>query len=290
MGSKLTLSDLIGYAPVMGKRRKIEFNMTNGAGAESLLDKWQKLSESDKCAGNTLGVGYNGYRPDQANFAPGDEDYSFVQLPRKDEWLLVSAALIVENKRGQRPKIEVLECYKMYFGRLVIKFNKNPGGFGNARYCFTLKKEHLDAEVLEIHGSLYDSLQFEGYDKVCLSMKELQDIIGGRVPAYREALESVYGIYCLTDKKTGKHYVGSAYGKGGVGGRWNCYAETKDGGNKELVELRKQLGEAYFDENFQFTLLETFGKTMPKAKEKVLEREKYWKRVLMTREHGYNAN
>lgn len=37
------------------------------------------------------------------------------------------------------------------------------------------------------------------------------------------ALRSRKGVYLITDKNTGKQYVGSAYGKDGIFGRWVVY-------------------------------------------------------------------
>ena len=93
---------------------------------------------------------------------------------------------------------------------------------------------------------------------------------------------------CLTDTKTGKLYVGSATGEGGVAARWGSYLDSKHGGNKKLRELYEREGEGYFRENFEFTLLEYFG--MSYDPQKVLEREQWWKDCLDTRAHGYNDN
>lgn len=37
------------------------------------------------------------------------------------------------------------------------------------------------------------------------------------------ALRSHKGVYLITDKNTGKQYVGSAYGEDGIFGRWVVY-------------------------------------------------------------------
>ena len=59
--------------------------------------------------------------------------------------------------------------------------------------------------------------------------------------------------------------------------------------NKQFQEIIKSnKGKKYIEENFQYSLLETFDKDTPK--EYVIARESYWKNVLGTREFGYNAN
>ncbi len=50
------------------------------------------------------------------------------------------------------------------------------------------------------------------------------------------ALSSVNGVY-LKYKKDGRLYVGSAYGKGGILGRWSGYAKSGHAGNKLLKDL-----------------------------------------------------
>jgi len=82
---------------------------------------------------------------------------------------------------------------------------------------------------------------------------------GAKYSDYRSALESANGVYCLTDTKTGKLYIGSAYGENGIAQRRSNYIDTKTGGNKDLVVLFKKEGESYFEENFEFTLIEYFG-------------------------------
>ena len=45
----------------------------------------------------------------------------------------------------------------------------------------------------------------------------------------------------------------------------------------------------YIKKHFQYSILEIFPKS-ELGKQKALNREKYWKKVLQSREFGYNAN
>ena len=57
---------------------------------------------------------------------------------------------------------------------------------------------------------------------------------------WKMMLSNVYGVYLILDTITGQQYIGSAYGKDGLWGRWSNYIHTKHGGNKILIELLKE--------------------------------------------------
>jgi hypothetical protein len=69
-------------------------------------------------------------------------------------------------------------------------------------------------------------------------------------------------------------------------GRWGSYINNGHGGNKGL----KDLGFDYIKENFTYSILDTFRSAVDDAY--IIEREIYWKNVLLTRERdfGYNEN
>ena len=87
--------------------------------------------------------------------------------------------------------------------------------------------------------------------------------------------------------KTGKQYVGSAYGTDGLYGRWAEYIQTYHGNNKKIIRYLEHDQMAY--NNFQFSILKTF----PPKKELaqiVLDTEKIYKDKLLTRIFGLNDN
>lgn len=96
------------------------------------------------------------------------------------------------------------------------------------------------------------------------------------------------GVYLICDKSNGKKYVGSAYGDAGIWSRWACYIGTGHGWNDELTKLVCEKGINYARNNFTFSLLEIMTMTTPDKS--ILDRESFWKNVLLTREHGYNKN
>jgi hypothetical protein len=97
------------------------------------------------------------------------------------------------------------------------------------------------------------------------------------------------GVYVIHDRTTGKPYVGSAYGDTGIWSRWEQYAETLHGNNVDLRDLVEREGEEHVARNLNFALLEYWS--MRTSDDFVLEREGYWKDVLMSRgEFGHNRN
>jgi hypothetical protein len=117
----------------------------------------------------------------------------------------------------------------------------------------------------------------------------LENLIQRQKADWKAALTNAKGVYLISDTKTGKRYVGSAYGNIGIWSRWACYAKTAHGYNDELTRLIKKMGMDYARQHFRFSLLEYFP--MKTEDHLVIDRESYWKRVLMSREPwGYNKN
>ena len=228
---------------------------------------------------------YWGWYGKTRNFYPNQLVFSFIKIGY-DEWLLISAAKIIDIPANSRANVEILERYKALFGRLIIKYHK---GNTYQRYVFKLKNVIDNCIVSQILPCMFDGEDFNGYDNVHIEYTLLKSVFDGKImPTYYKALEKVTGIYCLTDKKTGKLYIGSATGIGGVKQRWGNYLNSQHGGNKKLIELYNKQGEKYFIDNFTFTLIEYFG--MSYDTEKILERERYWKKVFNSVDCGYNDN
>lgn len=117
----------------------------------------------------------------------------------------------------------------------------------------------------------------------------LETIIGNERMDWKSALQNVKGVYVIADKKTGKKYVGSAYGEKGIWARWSTYMQTGHGSNIELKDLVQGGGRNYARDNFRITLIECWPfKTDDSA---IISRENFWKEALLTRgKHGYNKN
>lgn len=167
-------------------------------------------------------------------------------------------------------------------GHAVIKFDKN------FRASYLKGPKYIDQlEVIELRRERMSIGDFPGFSKIRLSYSRLRVVFRQDVDTWRSALSSVSGIYVIADTKTGSLYVGSAYGDGGIWGRWSAYASTGHGGNKELRRLLRENGAEYAS-NFQYTILEICDLMM--TKEQIIERESHWKDCLLSRQFGYNEN
>jgi len=205
---------------------------------------------------------------------------------RKDEWLFAglykSISVKVNGKRGYTYKTELLPEGEEFIGRLVVFYNKT------FRNSYPHAKTSISMLTLkEILREPYTMTPFPGFEQVNIDFSQLQSIIFQQEPSWMSALSNVKGIYLITDMTNGKLYVGSAYGDNAFWNRWNSYAQNGHGGNIVLKRLISSYGKEYAD-NFRFSILET--RSMNAEDDAIILREQYWKQILASKEHGYNAN
>lgn len=148
--------------------------------------------------------------------------------------------------------------------------------------------ETLAAEltVVELLPERLSIGAFPGFKAVDVSMSELRILVQQNIESWRSALASVKGIYLITDTSKGKLYVGKADGADGVWGRWSTYARTGHGHN---VALKKEFGIEALPErqnDLRFSILEIADLNASD----IDQREAHWKRILHTRDFGYNRN
>jgi hypothetical protein len=171
-----------------------------------------------------------------------------------------------------------------FVGRLKVSL-KRPA----RAKAFRLENYYKDIIVAEILREPYTGEVFCGYENINHDFPMLESIYKCNKQDWKAALENVKGVYLITDKKNGKRYVGSAYGNSGIWSRWACYVDTGHGWNDELTKLINQKGKPYARENFVFAILEY--RSMKTDDQVIIDREKYWKEVLLTRgSFGYNKN
>ena len=239
----------------------------------------------------------------------GEKIVSFMRVyPERDAWLFGGIFEVLKapeggerNKKGNFYKVELTDQGEEFIGRLKINYHNTK----RPMYIY-LKTRYEGLKFSEILKENYGVEPFCGYQNICLNFLKLESIYRINRDDWKTALQSIKGVYVIFDKKTGKKYVGSAYGARGVWGRWGCYVDSLDGGNKGLKKLFREIGKEITDEmkeifkkenpreyvrkNFVFTLVERCLFEM--SKEEIIKRENFWKDALLSRdgEFGYNRN
>lgn len=177
---------------------------------------------------------------------------------------------------------ELTDVRKDLIRRLIIHYRRE------SRQSYPNLENYADKlEVLEILRKPYTVKPFPGYENVLIDFNLLTKIIQEEELSWKTALSTVKGVYIITDKSNGKLYVGSAYGNESFWSRWSLYVRNGHGGSKKLKRIIDKKGPDYAS-NFQFSILEIRSNITEDTV--IIEREAYWKKVLKSREFGYNEN
>ncbi len=231
------------------------------------------------------------WRTRQRFFSEGEIAICVIPLDNgsNDRWLIttikrITAVLPERQEPGIAYEAEELERYKDLFGRVIVKYHRTM------RSTFVYLNTIMDnIEVCEVLPEQYSENEFPGYDRVRLSYNQLSHIMENGLGSWIGALENQKAVYLITDKATGKLYVGSATGDNGMLlQRWKNYVDNGTGGNVDFEKIKKEQGFDYIKKNFQYSILEVFNGTTDSHK--IVEREHWWMETLKTREFGYNNN
>lgn len=211
---------------------------------------------------------------------------SLIALRETDLWLYAgtyasSGCTRPEGKDCFYYELQELPSCSELNGRLVAHF-KRPGrqSYLNAdNWADQLALSHVLPKKLTI-------AEFPGFKSINLTKDELDVVVNQNLESWRTALSNVAGVYLISDTVSGKLYVGSATGDCGIWQRWCQYA-IGHGGNVELKALFDEHGVARA-KAFRFSVLEIADTHA--SQDEILARESHWKRVLLSRDHGLNAN
>jgi hypothetical protein len=227
--------------------------------------------------------GWQEYKPGRNDFNR-EFIFSLIQFYHEQDTWLFGGIFRVTARHADRYEVALTDIGANMIGRLKILSD-----YRSRTTRKFMERHYAGFEVQEILREPYSGRSFPGFDEIDLSFEELEALVRNNRPDWRISLESVKGIYLITDTNTGRRYVGSASGDQGVWGRWCQYAENGHGGNVELRQLANDLDLAYCRANFRFALLEHRLDRTPDNV--ILSRETYWKRVLFSRgEQGLNRN
>lgn len=231
--------------------------------------------------------GWNTWRGARDDFS---RDFIFALIdfyPESDRWLFGGAYKVLARKGVKHAtgyEIERLPEAEPFVGRLKIALKRPSRG-----RAVKFENHYQQLIVAEILPEPYSGESFCGYDQIDIGFPMLENIIRRQRPDWKAALENAKGVYLITDTTNGKRYVGSAYGAAGIWSRWECYVQTGHGYNDELTKLIRECGIDHARKAFRFALLEYC--TMKTDDHIVIQREKYWKDILLTRgKYGYNKN
>lgn len=169
----------------------------------------------------------------------------------------------------QRFDLAPLPQFEDYVGRLVIDWP--PPARSWNRWA--------DRQALPIYAIVEESLlarSMPPWEQLVLSTGDLTLL----PQAWAAALSQWRGIYLVFDTERQAGYVGAAYGRENILGRWRDYATDGHGGNKQLTTSNPTA--------LRFSILQRTSPDM--APDDVQRLEAAWKHRLHTREHGLNAN
>ena len=155
-----------------------------------------------------------------------------------------------------------------YRGRLVLEW-----GSGYRSWVQLAHKQ--EKAVIEIHRSVGDP-PFPGFLDFRVRLNEL----AGVPASWRITLAAVAGIYLLVNPETGKQYVGSAQGVGGLWGRWEQYVASGHGGNRRMQDIPAA--------DYQVSVLEVASSSADS--DLLAKMESRWKQKLLSRKFGLNGN
>ena len=209
--------------------------------------------------------------------------FSLMQFYHEPDAWLFGGIFRVSVRHKDRYEVELMEMHETFIGRLKV------GSSYRGRTTRVNFENHYDTfEILEVLREPYSGQPFPGYEYIDLTFSQLETLVRNNRTDWKTALENVHGVYLITDTRTGKRYVGSAYGDQGIWSRWAEYADSGHGGDAELREL---VGPDldYPRKYFRFAVLEYRAASTPE--DIILERETFWKNVLLTRgKYGLNLN
>lgn len=273
----IKLNDLLHLTDEQASKAKVKFNRDNGY--DDPIDIYKSNPD-------LINKQWLYWRNKNRYFDVGQIAICLVKI-RSEYWLLTTIDTVVEELNvlnGINYKGTPLSEYQKYFGRTIIKFHKS---FQTQGVNYSTIADEL--EVCQILPDTFDDDDFPGYDKVNLSYNQLKSILDRGKKDWIAALESQKAVYLITNTNNGKLYVGSATSSYGMLlQRWSNYVSNGHGGNKELKRIVDSEGIEYVQSFFRYTILENYNSKVDDAV--VLERESWWKNILLTRTFGYNDN
>lgn len=259
---------------------KIKFNIFNGT-----TDPMVEYTKNPEIV-NTQWLFW---RTDRRYFNVGQTVICMLKIGH-NLWLLTTIKHITNEldvKNGINYEGNEINEYSKYYGRVIVKYHKTFQSM--VRWTSGILD---DFEVLQVLPSVFDGIDFPGYDQTSLTFEQLEGIIIRNKRDWVNALENQKAVYLIRDNSNGKSYVGSATGDNGMLlQRWRNYVANGHGENVELLNIVNDpdKGFTHIKNNFTYSILENYNSRVDKNY--ILQRESWWKTVLGSRApYGYNLN
>jgi hypothetical protein len=148
---------------------------------------------------------------------PGRDDFnrpnifSLIQFYHETDIWLFGGVFRVLARHEDRYEVELAESGKGFIGRLELR---SPYRGRTTRSNF--ENHYSSFEVQEVLRESYSGRSFPGYEDIDISFDELETLVRNDRLDWKAALESIKGVYLITDTKTSRRYVGSACGEQAV--------------------------------------------------------------------------
>lgn len=213
----LKLNDLLRFSQEQIDHAKISLNISHGKGGKRYFEMWKE--DEHEPIQKDVWYAYPSHFGKQRCFHEGDICVGFLQMERNNEWLLVAVGKVLSVPSSGACAYEPIHEYDAFLGRVIIRLAK---GNKMGRFVFNLSKFLDECEVIKVCEKAYEEDTAFSIDSISLCFAELKATLDGyKNSSLRKILENIKGIYCLTDTKTGKLYIGSATGGSrGVAQRW----------------------------------------------------------------------
>lgn len=274
--NEILLQDLLKFDKEQIKSAKAKFN---------ICTEWENPMDVFLRNKDEINTKWLFWRQERRYFEVGQIAICFLLLGNNN-WLLTTIKKVTSElgeTEGVNYTGEELTEYSQYFGRVIVKFHKQRS------QIYWYEGISKDMIVQQILPAVYDGIDFPGYDNVRIPYEQLKLIVDRRKTDWINALGNQKAVYLITDRSTGKMYVGSATSANGMLlARWSAYVANGHGGNVELSKVVEEKGMDYIKANFTYSILENYNSRVDDSI--ILAREVWWKDTLQTRRYGYNAN
>lgn len=229
---------------------------------------------------------FHKYQDDQSRDIFGTSKYLVSFIAERNRYAKSVGVWEIEEKApnaegGYSYKTHELSGYEELEGRLIVEWGEGTRSWAQWLHRVGNKR------IFELLPPNY-VMDFPGFYNFTLGYADLTKMIANPDSnrEWQRMLSAVSGVYVILHQASGKQYIGSAYGTGGVWARWASYAASPSGGNTQLRDLLKEIPEGH--KSFQFSLLRVLESGA--TRDEVLAQEALIKRKLGSRAFGLNSN